>query len=184
MAKNIRKKAPDAAMCESVCESDAPSGGNGAPTAPPACRCGAGASSTNEHRCANGHLLPGHPSQLIVGHRSVAFWNAAQDALSELVGDVLRDHGYSPDDAPRALLVAAEGFAQAKLIADAAFDRLRVVGGPLSDRNDRARRAFTVWESASASVERHAKLLGLKRRTKHVDPLEALHRAVERANAK
>jgi len=67
------------------------------------------------------------------------------------------------------------------LIRDAAYDRLTRLGGPMSSA-DRARRAFTVWESAAAGVERHVKLLGLKRRQRHVDPMVALRQAVERAN--
>jgi len=36
------------------------------------------------------------------------------------------------------------------------------------DTAGRDRRAFAVWESASASVERHARLLGLERRQKAI----------------
>jgi hypothetical protein len=128
--------------------------------------------------------MPGHTASMVVGHRSVAFWDAAQDAVNAIVRDVLRDAGQTPADAPRALTAAAEGLAQAILIRDAAFDRLRVLGGPTSASNDRARRSFVVWATALASAERHLKLIGLKRRTKHVDPMVALHAAVERANAK
>src|SRR5688572_7917989 len=128
MVKKAKQNAQAAPMCESVCETPLPNGDIGAAEAP-VCKCGAGVNATGE-RCRNGHLLPGHTASLIVGHRSMQFWNAAQDALAALVGDVLRDAGHSPDDAPRALTVAAEGLAQAVLIRDAAFDRLRVVGGP------------------------------------------------------
>lgn len=180
--KNGNSRASDDANGQTVCNSDAPNGDIGA-AAVPACKCGA-LVNANGDRCRNGHLLPGHTASLIVGHRSVAFWNAAQDALAAVVRDVLRDAGHSPDDAPRALLVAAEGLAQATLIRDAAFDRLRVLGGPTSSSNDRARRSFVVWANAAASAERHLKLIGLKRRSKPVDPMVALRQAVEKANAK
>jgi hypothetical protein len=182
MVKNVKENGQNASECEPVCESDAPNGDIGAAEAP-ACKCGAPLNATAT-RCRNGHLLPGHTASLIVGHRSMAFWNAAQDALSAIVTDVLHDAGHTPADAPRALTAAAEGLAQAVLIRDAAFDRLRVLGGPTSASNDRARRSFVVWATALASTERHLKLIGLKRRQRHVDPMVALQRAVERANSK
>jgi hypothetical protein len=187
MGKNAKQNADatvtDQAVCERVCESPAPDGANGA-DAEPVCKCGATSRNRTGERCANGHLLPENTASLLVGERSVQFWAAAEDAHREIVTQALADAGHTPACAPRTLTITAEGLAQATLLRDSAYDRLKRLGGPLSSSNDRARRAFTVWESAAASVERHVKLLGLKRRQKHVDPMVALRAAVERANGR
>jgi hypothetical protein len=101
----------------------------------------------------------------------MTFWAAVDGARNDIRRALISDQGLTEIDAPRALLAIADGFAQATFIRDSAFQRITEAGGPLTSA-DRGRRAFAVWESASASVERHARLLGLKRVAKPVaDPL-------------
>jgi hypothetical protein len=176
--KKLKKNTQDAPMCESVCESPSQIGENG-PDSAPVCKCGS--TVRKGERCDRGHLLRNNAAALIVGERSMQFWAQAAEAHREITSQTIADAGHTTDDAPATLTITARGLAQAVLIRDAAYERLHRLGGPLSSK-DRARRAFTVWESAAASVERHVKLLGLKRRQRHVDPMVALRQAVERAN--
>jgi hypothetical protein len=75
---------------------------------------------------------------------------------------IVEDAGHTADDAPRALLVAADGLAQAVLVRDSAFARVVQQGGPLTSTG-RTRRAFQVWTAALDRVERHLRLVGLSR---------------------
>ncbi len=74
----------------------------------------------------------------------------------------MRDAGHSELDAPKALAAVADGLAQAVLMRDSAFHRLQEAQGPITYQ-DRARRAFDVWDRAQGSVVAHARLLGLRR---------------------
>ncbi|HEX2253147.1 MAG TPA: hypothetical protein VHQ65_07765 [Thermoanaerobaculia bacterium] len=145
----------------------APFGHNGPDSAPETvrCRCGAVRHAENPDRCASGHALPGNGLAVVAGHRSVEFWQAHEAERRELQRLVVEDAGHTLHDAPRALLVAADGLAQAVLIRDSAFARVVDSGGPLTS-SGRTRRAFTVWSSAVDRVERHLRLLGLKREPK------------------
>ena len=126
------------------------------------CRCGLGPSSKHPDRCAAGHVLRGNEVALVVGHRSPAFWREHAEARRELREAVVADAGHVTDDAPRALLLAADSIAQATLIRDSAFLRLVEAGGPLTSHG-RTRRAFVVWCAAVDRVERHLRLIGLRR---------------------
>ena len=118
---------------------------------------------------------------MVVGQRGAQFWKEREAALRELERTILADAGHTPGDAPRALLEAASGLAQAVAIRDAAFARIGEDGGPLTSLG-RGRRALRVWQDAGAAVERYLRLLGLRRVPRHVDPLEAVRRAVDDAN--
>ena len=126
------------------------------------CRCGAGPHPEHSDRCAAGHALPGNGLAVVAGHRSVAFWTAHEEARQEQQRVIVEDAGHTLDDAPHALLVAADGLAQSVLVRDSAFARIVEAGGPLTS-SGRTRRAFTVWTAALDRVERHLRLLGLKR---------------------
>jgi hypothetical protein len=152
-----------------------------APPASPSgavCRCGAGPHPDDPVRCAKGHVIGGNTLHLVVGHTSAAFWSARQPLLLEAMTAVLRDAGYpSADEAPRALVLAAESIAQAALVRDAAFLRLSESGGPLSAAG-RVRRAYRVWESACDRLRGHLAMVGLKREPRAAgpaDPLAWLH---------
>lgn len=145
-------------------ELPAPSGTDGNDTAPLTveCKCGAGPHPEHSDRCAGGHVLQGNGLAVVAGHRSVAFWQEHERERRELQRAVIEDAGHTLADVPRALLLAADGLAQAVLVRDSAYLRLTESGGPLTSAG-RTRRAFTVWTTAADRVERHLRLLGLKR---------------------
>ncbi len=146
--------------------SSAPSGPVGSETAPEAvCRCGVGPHPELGDRCAAGHVLKGNALALVVGARSAAFWNEHSKERWELREAIVSDAGHTSGNAPRALELAADGLAQAVLVRDSAFLRLVDSGGPVTS-SGRTRRIFTVWCSAADRVERHLRLVGLKRQLK------------------
>jgi hypothetical protein len=126
------------------------------------CRCGAEPRPDDQDRCMRGHMLPGNKGGLIVGHRSMAFWKAHEDVRREIRAAVVQDAGSTPEDAPVALQLAADGIAQAALVRDAAYLRLVEDGGPLTSAG-RTRRAFEVWLRAMDRLERHLRMVGLRR---------------------
>jgi hypothetical protein len=78
------------------------------------------------------------------------------------------------EDAPTALLEAADGAAQALLIRNSAFLRLVESGGPTT-LHDRRRTALDVWERASDRALRHLQVIGFERAPRRVPTLaEAL----------
>jgi hypothetical protein len=157
-----------------------PFGAVGVPTAA-SCRCGAAAHPELEGRCAAGHVTSGNGLAVVVGVNSGAFWQAHHQARQDLRSAILSDAGYTTDDAPRALAIAAESIAQATLIRDSAYLRLAEAGGPLA-ASGRVRRAFHAWVQASDRLERYLRLVGLDRKARPVDPMERVRRAVEEAN--
>ena len=96
---------------------------------------------------------------LVAGQHSAQFWREADETRRAIVESVITSAGHTTENAPRTLTIAAEALAQATLLRDAAFARIVEAGGPLTSA-DRARRAFNVWESASAAVERYLRLFG------------------------
>jgi hypothetical protein len=140
-----------------------------------------GAVGPRGDRDAGGRFRAGNRSAVVVGQHSRAFWNAHEAARRDIAADVVSDAGHSPADAPRALQLAADGIAQAALLRDSAFLRLVQSGGPMTS-SGRTRRAFTVWQAASDRLERHLRLVGLRRVPKATNPYDALRAAVEQAN--
>ena len=120
--------------------------------------------------------------RVVVGqHARGRQWEKVHAAeLLATVEGALRDRGEDRTSATVAVKGVAEGFAQAQLLRDLAFQRTIQLGGPLTDRG-KARRAFQVWLLAMDRVERHAKLLGLDRKEKRIDPFEASRQAVAEA---
>lgn len=160
-----------------------PSSGNGADAAPvtAGCKCGAGPHPERPDRCAAGHVLTGNGLAVVAGNRSVAFWTEHERERRALQRAIVEDAGQTLAAAPRALLVAADGLAQAVLVRDSAFARVVESGGPLTSAG-RTRRAFNVWTAAADRVERHVRLLGLKREPKPAPTLaETLGEGGERA---
>ena len=139
----------------------APFGAVGSETAT-ACRCGAGPHPEIGGRCAAGHMDQGNGLALVVGQHSAAFWREHIVARRELREAVIADAGHTEADAPRALAIAAESIAQATLVRDSAYLRLAEAGGPLTS-SGRVRRAFAVWCQAVDRLERHLRLVGLRR---------------------
>lgn len=130
-----------------------------------------------DDRDSVGRFQKGNRVALTVGHRSLQLWQAQEDIRRGIEDAILSDSGHTRDDAPRTLLLAASGLAQAALIRDAAYQRIIEDGGPLTNKG-RARRAFQVWLNTAERVHRGLTLIGLRRVPRHVDPLAALHAAL------
>jgi hypothetical protein len=145
------------------------------------CRCGAGPHPELDGRCAAGHVVRGNGLALLTGESSSQFWAEHAEAHRERADAVIADAGHTRTDAPRALTIAADSIAQATLIRDSAYLRLAESGGPLAS-SGRVRRAFAVWATAVDRVERHLRLVGLRRLSRPVDPMTAVRNAVEEAN--
>jgi hypothetical protein len=120
---------------------------------------------------------------VVTGQTSAAFWREHNEARQEIARAVIEDAGFTTEDAPRAVILAADSIAQATLVRDSAYARVVEAGGPLA-ADGKARRAFTVWAMAMDRLERHLRLVGMERRSKPINPLEAVRRAVEEANRK
>jgi hypothetical protein len=122
-----------------------------------------GRSGDSTDRDRQGRFRRGNRAALLVGAQSAAFWLAADTARREIRKAIIDDKGYgSETEAPRAVVIAADGLAQATLVRDSAFLRMLESGGPLSSAG-RPRRAFTVWSVSGDRVERCLRLLGLQR---------------------
>jgi len=134
-----------------------------------------GEAGPHTDRDAGGRFTQGNKAALVVGHRSVAFWASQENLRREIVTGIVSDAGHSIEDAPRTLKAAAHGIAQALLLRDSAFDRLVESGGPLTTKG-RARRAFDVWLASSDRLERHLRLVGLRRVARPMNAAEALAR--------
>ena len=133
-------------------EPAAPSGENGTDAAPVTggCKCGAGPHPEHPDRCAAGHVLTGNGLAVVAGHRSVAFWNEHERDRRALQRAVVEDAGQTLATAPQALLLAADGLAQAVLVRDSAFARVCEAGGPLTSAG-RTRRACCYFSRIRAS---------------------------------
>ncbi len=116
-------------------------------------------------RDAGGRFVSGNKAALVVGGRSAAFWNAHQQALRDIRQAVIADAGFTEQDAPCALVLAAEGIAQSALLRDSAFERLVESNGPMTS-SGRTRRSFVVWQATVDRLERHLRLVGLRRAPK------------------
>jgi len=107
----------------------------------------------------------------VVGHRSAEFWSEHEAQRRSLQRAIVTDAGHTLEDAPKTLQIAADGLSQAVLVRDSAYARMVESGGPLTSKG-RTRRAFSVWCAALDRVERHVRVLGLRRVPKPVKTLE------------
>lgn len=151
-------------------DSGAPSGEIGGASG---CRCGAGLHPTDEQRCGAGHLLPGNRAALVTGEWSGRFWREVEASRRETRRALLTQRGHTEAEAPPALVLAADGAAQATILRDAAYLRMVESGGPLTESH-RARRSFTVWLQCSDRVERLLRLIGLESAPKRVPTVHDL----------
>src|SRR5262249_3693592 len=83
-----------------------------------------------DDRDTKGRFATGNRVNLVVGHRSMAFWRAQAAAREEIETAMLSDMGYTVNDAPRAAKLACEAISQAVLITRSAFERIGEAGGP------------------------------------------------------
>ncbi len=143
---------------------------------PAVCKCGVTERNAKGDRCANGHNLKGQAGPaLVTGEHGVTFWSAQEAVIQEIIARIVADAGHTPEDAPTALTMAAEGVAQAITVRDSAFRRLVESGGPLTS-SGRTRRAFSVWTAALDRAERHLRLVGLESKPKRVQTLSDIMR--------
>jgi hypothetical protein len=124
--------------------------------------------------CAAGHPWVGSPGPaLVTGATAATFWRAQAEARREIETAVIRDAGYTADDAPKGLELAAASIAQSAILQASAFARLVESGGPFTTAG-RTRQAYSVWQAATDRLERGLRLVGLQRRSVSVDPRERL----------
>jgi hypothetical protein len=134
-------------------------------------------------RDRSGRFARGNKAALVTGERSSQFWHAAEATRRETRDAVVADAGHTPEDAPRALVVVADGLAQAALLRDSAYLRVIESGGPLTS-GGRTRRAFVVWTQAADRCERYARLVGVHRVPRPAPSIaEYLASRAERADA-
>lgn len=129
----------------------------------------------------DGRFTCGNTASVVVGQHGRRFWDSVSGAIAAHSAAILADLGHTPDSAPIALETAVRGLAQASALRDSAFERVAEAGGPSTLRG-RQRAAFRIWVEASDRVAAHLRLVGLARRERPVDPLEAVRAAVEAAN--
>lgn len=154
---------------------------------PEVCRCGHPRHPNDPNRCEKGHPWRGGAGPaLLVGKYSPLFWREHAATYATVTDAVIRDAGFTPEEAPEALRLAAVSIAQSAIVRDAAYTRMAEGGGPLSPSN-MPRRAFRVWLEAVRALEAHLRLVGLKRTPKTAqtlaDYLERRARAVAQAQA-
>jgi hypothetical protein len=116
------------------------------------------------------------------GEASAQWWAAAAGAVEERAAGALADKGHpNAQDAPAVMRQAALAWARAEVLAESCWWRVAESGGPLAS-SGKVRAAFKAWQSADARCESWARLLGLQRVPKNINPLDAVRAAVERAN--
>jgi hypothetical protein len=127
------------------------------------CRCGAERSLDRPERCKNGHPWVGLAGPaLVVGATSETFWREHEAERRGIAAAVIADAGFTPEDAPTALQLAARSIAQAAVLQESAFERLVAERGPFTSTG-RTRRSFGIWLKASGRLERGLRLVGLQR---------------------
>lgn len=99
--------------------------------------------------------------------------------LADLRAAVVADLG-GEAECSAVLRALVDDFAAAVALRDSAFANIEAIG-PLTQAG-RKRNVVDLYLAASARVERLASHIGVQRRTKTVDPLDQVRRAVEEAN--
>lgn len=137
----------------------------------------------NKGRDERGRFAPGNALALKHGMRAQADTLAQQldaaAALAERQAEIEQDLG-GEANLSRVHRDAIRDLLRLEMVGDFLFDRL-VRQGPLTSR-DKARAGLTVYMAVIDRLTRLRQMVGLERRAKRVDPLEAIHRAVEAAN--
>lgn len=112
--------------------------------------------------------------------RSEALWRELADAKGELVEQLREDLAVN-GSAAATFEGLLDAYAEARLMRHAMFHRLASLGGPVTGKGV-ARALFATYLQALDRETRLATTLGLERKARPVDPLQAVHEAVERAN--
>jgi len=114
--------------------------------------------------------------------RSEQFWNAVEHLKRDLVERVRTDLA-ADDSTAETLLGLIDGYAEARLFRSSMFLRLVDQGGPITNKG-KARALYRAYLDALDRETKLAQVLGLERKTKPVNPLDAVRSAVVEAQDK
>lgn len=128
-----------------------------------------------------GQFLPGNVMRGKSLARSGALWSALTDAKRELIHRLQSDLAVG-DGVATTLEGLLDAYAEATLLRRAMFIRLSELGGAVTTKG-KTRALFNTYLQALDRERRLALDLGLERRPKEADPLDAVRRAVKEANA-
>jgi hypothetical protein len=128
-----------------------------------------------------GRFVEGTPAAMKTGEGSGVFWCEVAEAKRELMASVLADLAVDANT-PATLVGVIEAYAEARLLRTAMFLRLGDQGGPVTTKG-KTRALFKSYLAALDRETRLAQVLGLVRRQKHIDPLDAVRAAVVEANS-
>lgn len=134
-----------------------------------------------------GHFRKGHPGpalrhggrSAIVAGLELPEQAEAREALAARVSEIVADLG-GPASMSTLAAGMVERHARLEMVADYLFDNLQRLG-PLTAKG-RTRAALTAWLTVVDRLQRSATTLGLDRRSKHANPLDAVRAAVVEAN--
>jgi hypothetical protein len=133
----------------------------------------------------NGQFVAGNSANLRHGRRAGedgALRRALAEPARALEAAVLGDLAIAKDGAAATTLRGlVGGYVEARLLRESLFARLIEIGGPVTTKGSK-RALFDAWLSVLDRERRLALDLGLTRRARDVDPVDAVRRAVEDAN--
>jgi hypothetical protein len=112
--------------------------------------------------------------------RSEQLWALVEPARRELTASVRESLGLDAD-ASEVMLGLVENYAEARLLRQSLWASLIDRGGPVTAKGNGRRVLDAYWRASDRERDRAA-LLGLQRRAKRVDPLDAVRQAVAVAN--
>jgi hypothetical protein len=138
--------------------------------------------SRRNHDPVTGQFIAGAVAAGTTLARSAQFWRAVEDVKRELASRVSADLA-ADDQAPETLRGLIDAYAEARILRSAMFLRIADLDGPISAKGA-ARALFKTYLAALDRETKLAMVLGLQRRSKHVDPIEAVRQAVAEANRK
>lgn len=127
-----------------------------------------------------GRWIAGGLGKVTTLEESTQFWAAVAPAKAALAERVALDLAADSDTATT-MLGLIDAYAEARLFRTAMFLRLTDLGGPVTTKG----KARALYKAYLAALDREMKLattIGLDRRTKPVNPLDAVRAAVEEAN--
>jgi hypothetical protein len=112
--------------------------------------------------------------------RSTQYWNAVEPLKRELVERVRADLAVDSSSV-ETLLGLIDGYVEARLFRTSMFLRLVDQGGPITNKG-KARALYSAYLNALDRETKLAQVLGLERKSKPVNPLDAVRAAVVEAN--
>jgi len=134
------------------------------------------------HDPTSGRFIPSGIANGKTLSRSEQFWSAVEHLKRDLVGRVRTDLA-ADDGTAETLLGLIDGYAEARLFRSSMFLRLVDQGGPITNKG-KARALYRAYLDALDRETKLAQVLGLERKTKPVNPLDAVRSAVVEAQDK